>query len=730
MSLVLNTNIDSLLAQNSLTSSGSQLATALQQLSSGLRINTAADDAAGYAISQGITSQINGMNQAEQNANDGVSLAQTASGALQGIVNDLQSMRDLAVESLNASNGSNDRADLNAQFQQLMNDINSVSTQTQFNGVNLLDGTFQGATFQVGANVGQSITMASIANTSSSAIGNYYTGKTSVSGTLTTSNGAKLDSIAGTAGSYDATTLAGATGLNTAVNGASVTLNVQVNGTNYATSAITLTGNTSTDLKSIAAAVNQALSSAGGLSATVNSNGTGIVISGTAANGSGNLVNFSVASATSAGGNSVTAGADTLAALGVDSSDTVGYYTPSQSNGTTTATTPGTYTAATLTTDLTGTRALSGTHSGTVTLSVSVGGGAAVNTGNISITGNQATDLQSIATALNATSAFTGAYTASVVGSGASAALQVIGTGTSGTPVTLAFGVNSATNNNSTTLGSVPANLLASLGVDSTMSWDGTANDVATNSGAAGAYNGANLTTDLAASIAPSASNKGNVVLGVSINGGAVINTSAINVDAVQGDDMSAVVSALNNSLLGSGFTASSNGTNIQITGSGGTNATASFSLVSATDAAGNAIASPAAGLMGALGVDTGAAFTAGAVGAQTTTGNAQFLSNLNVNTVDNSNLVLISIDNALQQIATVSADVGAYQNRFQAAITSLTTDSTNLTAAKSAIVDADYAQSTSNLSKAQILQQASTAMVAQANTIPQNILTLLQKLP
>ena len=110
MSLVLNTNIDSMIAQNSLSTSGSQLPTALEQLSSGLRINTAADDAAGYAIVQGMTSQINGLNQAAQNANDGVSLAQTGSGALQEITNDLQTMRDLAVESLNATNSSADRA--------------------------------------------------------------------------------------------------------------------------------------------------------------------------------------------------------------------------------------------------------------------------------------------------------------------------------------------------------------------------------------------------------------------------------------------------------------------------------------------------------------------------------------------------------------------------------------------------------------------------------------------
>src|ERR1700737_4312237 len=176
MSLVLNTNIDLLGAQNSLTNSGAQLSTALQQLSSGLRINTAADNAAGYAIVQGMTSQINGLGQAAKNANDGVSLAQTASGALTEIVTNLQTMRSLAVQSLNASNSSTDRADLDAQFQQLKADINSVASQTQFNGVNLLDGSFQGASFQVGANAGQTITVSSIGSAKSSAIGTYYGG--------------------------------------------------------------------------------------------------------------------------------------------------------------------------------------------------------------------------------------------------------------------------------------------------------------------------------------------------------------------------------------------------------------------------------------------------------------------------------------------------------------------------------------------------------------------------
>ncbi len=417
MSLVLNTNIDSLVAQNNLTASGSQLATALQQLSSGLRVNTAADDAAGYAIAQGMTSQINGLNQASQNANDGVSLAQTASGALSEVVNDLQTMRDLAVESLNATNSSSDRTDLNAQFQQLAADINNVAANTQFNGVNLLNGSFQGADFQVGANVGQIISVSSIASAATNAIGNFYT------------------TGAGTGNTYTAADV---------TDGDQVSLSVALTLANGSTEnvdagSITLTGDQSTDLANIASALNQALGSSYGIVATVDSSGS---INLSTSDASAQTAAITLTNGTAAAGGTDT---ETLADLGVADSYALG----------------------------------------------SAGSTATPPTGNSSST-----------------------------------------------------------------------------------------------------------------------------------------------------------------------------------------------------------------------------------------------LANTDVLSVDDSNLVLISIDNALQQLATTSADLGAYQNRFQASITGLNTDSTNLTSAKSAIVDTDYAAATSNLSQAQILQQAGTAMVAQANEIPQNILTLLQKLP
>jgi flagellin len=387
MSLVLTTNYSSLVAQDSLSTSGGELSTALQQLSSGLRINTAADDAAGYAIVQGMTAQINGLDQAAQNANDGVSLAQTAQGALTEITNDLQTMRDLAVESLNATNSSQDRADLNQQFSQLQADINNVASTAAFNGVNLLDGSFQGATFQVGANIGQTISVSSVASANTSALGTLYTAK------------GAAPAAAMTAGDTGTVTVAGVT-----------------------TSAFTVTGVAATDAKTVAAAINSISAQDGGVVATVDANG------------------------------------------GID---------------------------------------LSSTTSQTVTVAVNAVTGVSVTAANVGLAGG--------ATAITA--------------------------------------------------------------------------------------------------------NKTNLNVG-------------------------------------------------------------------------------------------------------------------SVNTVDASNLALAQIDAALQQVAATGAQLGAYQNRFQSAITGLNTDSTNLQSARSGIQDTDYAMATSQLSKAQILQQASTAMVAQANTIPQNILTLLQKLP
>jgi flagellin len=486
MSLVLQTNINSLLAQNNLTSGGNTLTSALTQLSSGMRVNTAADDAAGYAIIQGMTSQVNGINQAARNANDGVSLTQTAAGALQEITNDLQTMRNLAVQSLNATNSATDRADLNQQFQQLSADIDNVAKTTQFNGVNLLDGTFSGAAFQVGANVGQTITVSAVSSARTGVLGQYV-------------------------GAQGATLAAGTTGASTIV----IT---PLTGT---ANTISL-GSVNGDAATIAAAINS--SNIAGLTATANANSVTGTTTGTAtALSTGNL--------------------DVITINGIG---------------------------------------INVTNSGTV-----------------------ATNVASAISAINGASTQTG-VTAALNGGG-------------GITLSAATGANIVAQFTETTKVGTNASVASDFGIAAAASAGG----VTTK----GTFN--------YAYVAPT---------------------------------------GVNGAISGTGALAGMTSNNI---------------------------------------VATGAA-----------------VSTLDVTSTSTANTALTAIDAAIQQVASSGAQLGAYQNRFQATITGLNTSATNLSAARSGIQDTDYAAATAQLAKAQILQQASTAMVAQANTIPQNILTLLQKLP
>ena len=159
MALVINTNVASLNAQRNVDRSQGDLNTALQRLSTGLRINSAKDDAAGLAIATRFTTQINGLNQAVRNANDGISLAQTGEAALDEITNNLQRIRELAVQSANATNSDSDREALDLEVQQRLAEIDRIASQTSFNGRKILDGSFGSAAFQVGANVGETITL-------------------------------------------------------------------------------------------------------------------------------------------------------------------------------------------------------------------------------------------------------------------------------------------------------------------------------------------------------------------------------------------------------------------------------------------------------------------------------------------------------------------------------------------------------------------------------------------
>jgi len=176
MAQVINTNTLSLNAQRNLNSTQSALSTAVQRISSGLRINSAKDDAAGLAISDRFSTQIRGLNQAVRNANDGISLSQTAEGALATITDNLQRIRELSVQAANATNNASDRAALDLEVQQRLAEVDRVASQTNFNGQKILDGTFGSATFQVGANVGETIGISLSTSMRSTAIGQIAKG--------------------------------------------------------------------------------------------------------------------------------------------------------------------------------------------------------------------------------------------------------------------------------------------------------------------------------------------------------------------------------------------------------------------------------------------------------------------------------------------------------------------------------------------------------------------------
>ena len=295
MASFINTNLASINAQRNLTTSQSSLATSLQRLSSGLRINSAKDDAAGLAISERFTSQIRGSDQAARNANDGISLAQTAEGDLGQIGNTLQRIRELAVQSSNASNSASDRASLQNEATQLLAEIDRVATSSSFNGNKLLDGSFTSQAFQVGANnsANDRVSIDAISSARTSALGGVGT---------TTS-----------ASTNTAATL-------TALNAGDLTLNGAQVG---ASSAGPLPGQGAASASSIAAAIN-AVSTTSGVTATANNatvtGATTATATGVAA-GSFQVNGIDVG-AIATGGNAAGQGANTAAAINKISSQT------------------------------------------------------------------------------------------------------------------------------------------------------------------------------------------------------------------------------------------------------------------------------------------------------------------------------------------------------------------------------------------------------------------------
>ena len=222
MALTINTNVASLNAQRNLNRSQGLLNQSLERLSTGLRINSAKDDAAGLAISERFTTQIRGLNQAVRNANDGISLAQTSESALGEVGNNLQRIRELAVQSANSTNSASDRAALDAEVQQRLAEVDRIASQTSFNGLKVLDGTFGAANFQVGANVGETIAVNLTTGVRTGQIGQIATATGQVTGNALADGGVTIAVGSGQAVSIGASASGSASDKAAAINAASV----------------------------------------------------------------------------------------------------------------------------------------------------------------------------------------------------------------------------------------------------------------------------------------------------------------------------------------------------------------------------------------------------------------------------------------------------------------------------------------------------------------------------
>ena len=294
MSLFLNTNVSSLQAQNNLTTSSSQLSTATEDLSSGLKINSAADNAAGYAIVQNFQTQIGGLGQASQNATDAINLSQTAGSALSQITSNLQSIRDLAVQSANGTYQASDRAAINTTVQQYLSQINTIADQTTFNGINVLNGTANSLSFQVGANVGQAIDVQLGQGATTGQLGQISEVST---GDI---SGAFLNSTGGT-------------GASVSLSGLAITGS---DGTSY-----TFSGGSASSSQDVVDAINAA--GVDGVSAAVNaSGGINIYSTGELAVDGSSVTGASAASAASGSFANLTSGAVAFGASGVGSAAT------------------------------------------------------------------------------------------------------------------------------------------------------------------------------------------------------------------------------------------------------------------------------------------------------------------------------------------------------------------------------------------------------------------------
>ena len=685
MAMVINSNIMSLTAQRNLTMSQNDLNTSMERLTSGKRINSAADDAAGLSIANRMTSQINGLNQAVRNANDGASLIQTAEGALDESTNILQRMRELSVQSANGTYDSGNRATLNAEVKQLKEELDRISSSTSFNGLNILDGTLGKVDLQVGSESNQTITLE---------IG-------------------KMDSksLGGNAGTGD---LVGAqSNLSALVIGDG---DIKINGQNL--SAFDGTGtdtlsNLLDDINSIAGVEASAISS---IKATTAGEGLlqdsdSITIAMT--NPDGTSQSFTVKNTSSleelatkineTTGNTLRAEVDSDGKM-ILSSDIGASFTVTDTTGALGAGINGTAVEAQLilssdSGELTIETANAGTLADLANMGLrSVGDGevrgvalsnpdTAFNAGDLKINGVAigATNTDSIQGKINAINA-------------ASSETGVIASTYSQMSIDM-----TAVDESTLVGGAISLN-----GVDVTIAANSSLNDIADDFNAATEFTGVT----------------------VKVSGDSLIfeGTGAMTF----GDDSGASGVFLEGALTDGGANTPTVTSNTSVSSAIGTADATETATGAFTIEVGMKLTSLDGGTIQIDLSDTdanGARLRTGFVESNVSTGGSfgSNVASIDISTAAGAQKAISTIDTALEQINTTRGDLGAVSNRLDFTVNNLSNVSENVSAARSRIEDADFAAESANLSRAQVLQQAGTAMLAQANAAPQQVLSLLQ---
>ena len=857
MPQVINTNFPSLNAQRNLNTSQSSLQTSLQRLSSGLRINSAKDDAAGLAISNRFTSQIKGLTQAVRNANDGISLAQTAEGALAESTNILQRVRELSIQSANSTNSSQDRLSLQSEVNQLVSELDRIANTTTFNGLKLLDGSFTAQSFQIGAEANQTInvnvsgatadtiginkvntdnsdvglevatsgfsvaTSTTAFNTAASdatstaalatLMGDQVISVTGPGGTTTvnvdaasnnrdasdiatalnningvrataepnsasfaataaptnanngdvvtfdlvTGDGAQSEAISFTVDTatyttdfnsavqtavdainvsngndgdltYNSTTqtLTSAKGANVGIENFDVDDNASITISNFVDDtsndgtglSFTIDGNAVTVVTSmagsqasIASAVQTQINAIGGITATLNGAGTGVIVSSTAEAG------LDIATLAVSGGTTGDGGFDVAANTGTTASATV------LREGATVASTIASVVVETDTISFAGQ---------TVTETGGAGNEAAIQVGNLTVLMEDAginiqsdevlaTSIINAAAGVNATLTagsaqsdisggnFTSAQTLTITGDASgtvdvakdSTAAQIV---SSINKISDSTGVN-ATATTTATISNVDADGIVSLTLNgSTVSANVTTTDL---SELATAINDKSGATGVSAAISVDGSSielthsTGEDIDFLNFSHSAAnVNTATVVSARVTGSEGSHVTLQDGTSL---DLDSTVVGGNIEIQSNG------SFTIASNVD-------SSAGGLFSGNANDINASAL-------------QTVNTIDISTKSGANLAIDITDGALAKVDSIRADLGAIQNRFGSTISNLNTAVENFSAARSRIQDTDFAAETANLTRSQVLQQAGVAMLAQANSLPQLVLSLLQ---